>query len=358
MYLRYADREHFDNQVLFYYRTPGIDLFHGIAKTSILMDRSQSDARTNDAIRALVRPLLKHHLLSDALSFLRARPLIPRLVNFMRSAHCDVVHVNNTFTFQPASILAASMAGIPVVAHVRNPGRLSAFSKVLARRVKCFVPVNQTLTDWLKLYRVQPVREAIEAKHAEPAVAEHMRATAGRGNLVVGSVGRLDIQKGYEYLIRAAQVVCRNRLDVSFVIAGDGSLRNQLQRLIDSLGLNGRFSLLGFRDDPEVVTAGLDLFVCSSLWEGSPLSVLDALAAGIPVVSTRVGVVPEVISHGRTGWLVEPRDVESLASTIIESLGISQEVRLETALAGRLAVAPYLDGSGLARQFEAVLDSV
>ncbi len=357
LYLRHTNREHFDNQVLFYCRTPGTDLFHGLAQTSILLDHLPRESRTKRAKRLFGSPLHNRQLVSDALSFLRARPLIPGLISLMRSAHCDIVHVNNTFTFQPASILAASKAGIPLVAHVRNPVKLSAFSKLLARRVKCFVPVNKTLTDLLKQYRVRPVREAIETKHAESAAVESMRAALGGGKLVVGSVGRLDVQKGYEDLIRAAQVVCRNRPDVSFVIAGDGPLRSHLQNLIDSLGLNDRFCLLGFSDAPEVITAALDLFVCSSLWEGSPLSVLDALAAGVPVVSTRVGIVPEVIRHGRTGWLVEPRDPESLASAITEELEVSTEARGRIVFAGKSSVAAFLDAPGLARQFEAVLDS-
>ncbi len=358
LYLRCADRERFENQVLFYYRTPGTDLFQGMAPTSILLDHSPGAAPTNPSIRAFGPLLRKHQLVSDALSFVRARPLIPRLVRLMRSERCDLVHVNNTFTYQPASILAAAMAGIPVVAHVRNPVRLSAVSKALARRVKCFVTVNQTLADSLKHYRAQPVRDAIELRHAEPEAVERMRATLGGRNLVVGSVGRLDVQKGYEYLIRAAQVVCRTRPDFSFVVAGDGPLKDRLQGLIDSLGLNGLFCLLGFRDDAEVITAALDLYVCSSLWEGLPLTVLDAMALGVPVVSTTAGGVAEVISHARSGWLVEPKNVEALASAIIEGLGVSPEARNQIALAGKSSVAPFLDAAGLARQFEAVLDSV
>ncbi len=358
LYLRCADRDRFENQVLFYYRTPGTDLFHGMAPTSILLDHSPNAARTNPTIRAFGPLLRKHQLVSDALSLVRAWPLIPRLARLVRSERCDLVHVNNTFTFQPASILAAAMAGIPVVAHVRNPVRLSALSKALARRVKCLVTINQTLADSLKHYRTQQVRDAIEPRHAELEAVERMRAALGGGHLVVGSVGRLDVQKGYEYLIRAAHVVCRNRPDVSFVVAGDGPLKNRLQGLIDSLGLNGRFCLLGFCDYVEVVAAALDLYVCSSLWEGGPTSVLDAMALGVPVVSTTVGVVAEVISHRHSGWLVEPKNVEALASAIIEGLGISPEARHQIALAGKSSVAPFLDAAGLARQFEAVLDSV
>ena len=111
-YLRYADRERFENQIaLFYYRTPGTDSFRAVAPTSILLDHPPSAARTNPTIRAFGPLLRKHQLVSDALSFVRARPLIPRLTRLMRSERCDLVHVNNTFTFQPASILAARSPG-------------------------------------------------------------------------------------------------------------------------------------------------------------------------------------------------------------------------------------------------------
>ena len=185
-----------------------------------------------------------------------------------------------------------------------------------------------------------------------------MHQSLGGEGFIIGSVGRLDEQKGYACLIRAAKTVCGVRPDVSFVIAGEGPQREYLQGLIDSLGLSERFRLLGFRKDTEVVTSALNLYVSSSLWEGSPLTVLDALALGVPVVSTRVGVVPEVLVNRENGWLTRCGDVDNLARGILEATNASGEARAKIVAMAKLAVASFQDVKGLARQFETVLSKV
>jgi glycosyltransferase involved in cell wall biosynthesis len=100
---------------------------------------------------------------------------------------------------------------------------------------------------------------------------------------------------------------------VTFVIAGDGPLRQSLELLAADLGLTHRVRFLGVRDDIPLVLAALDVFALTSLWEGVPFSILEAMAAARPVVATAVNGVGEVVEHGQTGWLAAPRDVEQLA---------------------------------------------
>src|SRR5262249_26187231 len=130
---------------------------------------------------------------------------------------------------------------------------------------------------------------------------------------IVVAAGRLSPAKGFADLIDAARLVCDANAHVCFAIFGEGWLHNELQCSVDELGLQERFVLPGFRDDPERLLPWADLFVLPSYTEGLPNVVLEASAAAVPVVATAVGGTPEVVRDGETGYLVPPRDPETLA---------------------------------------------
>ena len=132
---------------------------------------------------------------------------------------------------------------------------------------------------------------------------------------VVGSVGNLRAQKAYELLIEAA-VPLRRRMgpELRVLIAGEGPERVALERLIDQRGLAGTVKLLGMRSDIPDVLAALDVAVCCSDYEGSPLAVMEYMDAGLAVVATRVSGLLDVVIDGETGLLVPPRDPEALAA--------------------------------------------
>jgi glycosyltransferase involved in cell wall biosynthesis len=125
-------------------------------------------------------------------------------------------------------------------------------------------------------------------------------------------VARLDPQKGLGDLLEAAARVP----DASFVVAGDGPDRERLGETARSLGLHDRVCFLGHRDDVPDLLRSCDVFVLPSLYEGFPLSVLEAMAAGKPVIATAVGGTPEAVSDGETGFLVPPGDPSALAAAI------------------------------------------
>jgi glycosyltransferase involved in cell wall biosynthesis len=145
------------------------------------------------------------------------------------------------------------------------------------------------------------------------------RLAPGDG-ILVGSVGRLDEQKGYDVLIRAARLVVDEQPNVYFAIAGQGPLRAILSRLITDLGLNANVQLCGFRQDVENFLYALDLFVCSSNWEGLPLALLEAMMLEKPVVATDVGGNAEVVQPGVTGELVPKGDPAALAESILAAI--------------------------------------
>lgn len=152
--------------------------------------------------------------------------------------------------------------------------------------------------------------------------------------LLVASAGRLSPEKGFEVFVEAAQRSLRSVPDAGFLVFGDGSKRDELQTQIDNAEVGDRVVLAGFRDDLDRVIPNLDLFVLSSYTEGLPNVVLEALAASVPVVATQVGGTPEVLEHGKQGYLVPSGDAIALSQQVTKLLR-DDALRSTIATAGR-----------------------
>ncbi len=163
-----------------------------------------------------------------------------------------------------------------------------------------------------------------------PVVTPDMEALAGKSiehdwftpkdKPVLVGLGRLDHQKNFEALIRSVGKV-REQIDCRLLILGEGRWRPRLERLIKALGMTASVQLPGFVENPYPYLARADLFVLSSLWEGSPNALSEALALGVPVVSTDCESGPrEVLQNGKYGPLVSVGDTNAMASAIIETL--------------------------------------
>jgi glycosyltransferase involved in cell wall biosynthesis len=135
----------------------------------------------------------------------------------------------------------------------------------------------------------------------------------------VVTIGRITRQKGYEYLVDAASHVTRVMPSVRFVWVGDGEDEAIFRRLIEARGLDALFSLVGWCHRVDLHLLSADLFVLPSLWEGTPLSISEAMALGCPIVATDVGGVSEMLNRNEA-WLVEPEDTESLQRSILCAL--------------------------------------
>jgi len=134
--------------------------------------------------------------------------------------------------------------------------------------------------------------------------------------LIVGSVGWLTDVKGHEYLIEAVAKLKPDFPSLHLVIIGSGDRHDALLQQSELAGLRDAVHLLGHRDDIEACLAGMDLFVLPSLNEGMGRALIEAMAAGLPVIASRVGGIPAVISHERTGLLVPPGDAGALAEAL------------------------------------------
>lgn len=163
----------------------------------------------------------------------------------------------------------------------------------------------------------------------DPAPYTHVRSPSLRKELglsadtkLVGMIANVRQTKGYEYFVQAAAAVCKEHSDVVFLAVGDVNeeLARPVKVLHQQLGLGDRLRFLGFRSDVSDILQELDVFVLASTSEGMPLSILEAMAAGKPIVSTQCGGIPEMVEHDRTGWLVPPADSAALAESIMTLL--------------------------------------
>lgn len=161
-----------------------------------------------------------------------------------------------------------------------------------------------------------------QAFHPGPRPEQGLRERLGlpRDTLLVGLVGRLSPEKAPDVLVRAASLLHERMPEVHFVIVGEGPMRTQLVEAIERQGLPSHVHLLGRIDDVLPIYHDLDLQVSSSHSEAMPLSLMEGMASGLPVVATRVGGVPEIVEHGRSGWLVAARDHEDIAGRIHQML--------------------------------------
>jgi glycosyltransferase involved in cell wall biosynthesis len=174
--------------------------------------------------------------------------------------------------------------------------------------------------------RVHAARAERNASRAELGVApgEHLAVT----------VANLRAGKNYPGLLAAARLVVDRGLPVCFVAAGQGQLEAEIRAGLERAGLGDRFRLLGYRRDTTHLIAGADVFVLASHHEGLPVTVMEALTLGVPVVAPSVGGLPEVVATGKNGLLVEPGSPTALADAIEQALDPLVHERLAAGAAG------------------------
>lgn len=148
------------------------------------------------------------------------------------------------------------------------------------------------------------------------------------GGLRVGSAGRLFPVKGYDFFVEVAAKVMSMNEQVQFVIAGDGPEQKRLERAIGKHGLQDQFTLLGHVDDMAGFYRSLDVYVNTSVHEGIPMSVLEAMGHGLPVVVPHVGGFPEIVVDGECGYLVAERSADLFARRILGLVDLEQRKKM------------------------------
>lgn len=181
--------------------------------------------------------------------------------------------------------------------------------------------------------RIRVIPNGVDIRRFSPAFI-HAQTAPTHDGPVVGFVGRLSEEKGIDTLLRAMPGVLRRCPKMVLLIVGDGPSRTRLEALAAALGVMGSVRFLGRRDDIETVYIQLDVLVLPSRNEGVPMTVLEAMAAGVPVLATRVGGLPEVVREGHTGVLVEPNSVAAIEQGLMTLL-TAPDLRVQMGLQAR-----------------------
>jgi glycosyltransferase involved in cell wall biosynthesis len=195
--------------------------------------------------------------------------------------------------------------------------------------VDCFVTVSEAIrrvliADGLSPDRIRCVHSGIDLAKIEdaPERTAELRAELGvpEGHAFVANVAHMADHKGQRYLIEAVPAILAERPETTFAIVGDGELRGELEALAASLGVADRVLFPGFRTDVPSILKALDVFVMPSHLEGLGTSVLDAMAAGVPVVGTEAGGMPESVIDGETGLVCPVRDSAAISAAVLRML--------------------------------------
>jgi len=282
------------------------------------------------------------------------RPLLVfRLAGLLKGWDADVVHTHNSKSLIYAGP-AARLSGARQVIHTRHgqrtgmTGRARSLFRLATRTADRLVCVSHdaariSLRDGIAKDRVNTIWNGID-------VARFGYLGPREGGPAV-MVGRLSAEKDVASLIHAASIVVGEHTAFRVEIAGDGPCIADLRCLVDDLGLGDRVRFLGeVRDIPNLL-ARASLFVLPSLTEGLSLALMEAMASGLPVVTTRVGGNPEVVDEGRTGLLVPERSPAELAGAILWLLR-NPVMGRRMGLEGRHRVEQYFDVRRMVAEYE------
>jgi glycosyltransferase involved in cell wall biosynthesis len=309
--------------------------------------RPRSDVTIVPELRALGLPVTEFNLQSTY--DLRA---LREITAYLRRHRIDIIH-----THLPGADIVGRLAGFrtrrPVVSTIHNvladfaiePRRRRVLERLTAHLwCRKLVVVSdlfrREIADWFgfPLARVPAIPNGVDtgrfARGPDFDRAAVKQALVGSSGPLITSVARLYPQKAQHHLIRAARIVLDARPDVRVALVGDGPLREPLQAQINDLGLADKIILTGFRPDIPDILAASDLFTLSSAWEGMPVSLLEAMAAGCTAIATEVGGVAQVVTPGATGLLVPPGDPPALAAALLRCLDDPPYAR-QLAAAGR-----------------------
>jgi L-malate glycosyltransferase len=257
---------------------------------------------------------------------------VPALARLLRRDRPDVFHAHMSSPMAAKwGLAAAVVAGVPAVLGTVQvisqyfPDRSARWQlRLLARRVGRYLAVSRAIAaELVTRYRwpaakVEVVHNAVEVERfggeAPPGLREELGAS---GRPLVLTSARLSDQKGHPTLFEAARQVP----EAIFALAGEGPERGHLEELAERLGVADRVRFLGRRDDVPQLLAAADVFALPSLYEGTSLAVLEAMAARRAVVSSAIGGTEEQIEDGRNGLLVPPGDADALAAALRRLLG-------------------------------------
>ena len=290
-----------------------------------------------------------------------------RLAQLLRDERTAVLHAHLPWPLRcTRGLVAAMLARTPAIVATQQLYSTLALGPRLRQRalslgVHRYIAVSGAMAEEMARDRVVPrrklrvIRNSLSTRSMDcpprPALRAQLGGAAGRP--VVLSLARLNGRKGLGTLLEAAALVP----EAAFAVAGEGAERPALEARIRGLGLEHRFRLLGQRDDVPALLANSDVFVLPSMREGLPLSVLEAMAAGRPVVASAIGGTDEIVTAGETGLLFPPGDAPALAQAL-RRLFADPDLANRLSGAARVLVRNEFAAEIMTRRVEAIYEEL
>lgn len=267
--------------------------------------------------------------------------------------------------------IAAKLVGVPVIIstehNLYNRGGkyllLNLINRITARFTDRMIAISEAVKDSIvesgriRASRVSVIYNGIDTNEFKRINGKREEFPINPAPSVVGMVARLEPQKGHRYFLKAASQVVKDIPGVKFLVVGDGPLKEKLRTQATKLGLSRDVIFAGSRRDVPQILGALDILVLPSLWEGLSNVILEAMAAGKPVVATEVGGIPEVVKDGETGLLVPPKDPDALARAIVKLLQ-NKELAKRMGRAGKKRVKEHFTIERTVAQTEKLYNSL
>jgi len=290
-----------------------------------------------------------------------------------RKEQSDVLHANNLYFFTTIAAclnLRALRKPLVTTLHIGSIAEMEGKARYAAglyersvgrwilRKSSRIVAVSQAVKQYAESLDVEPskvsvVPNTVDTIKFRPTYQGDRRDGAVR----VGFIGRLVSNKGPQYLVEAAPRILRDFSNVQFLVAGNGPMLAELERKVHELGVENAFRFLGTVANNVEFLNSCDIMVRPSLTDGMPLTVLEAMACGIPTVASGVGGTSEILQDGDTGFLVEPRNVDELVSRI-STLIADSHLRLEMGGRARKFIEKYYSWNQVAAQLSVIYQDV
>lgn len=283
----------------------------------------------------------------------------------LRAQEVDVIHTHNTWAFVDGG-LGGMLAGVRTHIHTDHARtfpdhlRYVMLEHFLSYRAYKVVGVSQHTADnlhdyeWISRRKLTVITNGIETDRFQSPIDKGAKRRAlglPPQGLIIGLNARLTPQKGVTHLLQALPAILRRFADVTVVVAGEGDLLPALEAEADALGVAAHVHFLGLRTDVEELLQLYDVYVSPSLWEGLPMSLLEAMAAGCPIVASDVGGVSTALRHRVSGTLVAPRDPSALAAALTELLA-DPDLRRRYSLAARKDAIDRFSAAAMTRRYE------
>lgn len=341
--------------------------FGGAEKVSLnflrAVDRSKFDIHPILLVRPweeetyLGRELRNHGYAYDAIPVAKGREadywriprVIQRIYGLLKRSSFDFVHTHGYFA-DICGLPVARIMGIAGIAtchgYISNDRKLrfyNALDKLALRTCKRIIAVSEGIRDELVKSGIQPSRVVVLQNAVAPPFgaetlddhrsAARQRLSIGPAEFVIGFVGRLSDEKGLNYLVEAVAALQEKGCACKLIIVGEGPARQELELLVRARGVEKMTTFAGFQPDVAAWLPVFDVLTLPSLTEGTPMALLEAMAAGVPVIATAVGGVPQVVADGVNGLLVPPGNVQALSDKL-RSLRDNAELKNRLGRAG------------------------